>query len=614
MAVTKNNISPIGLGANNAHQFVKSIQKGDRSLSLFLGSPEPTGRAGTLNTAKDQIDAGSDATLYSKISADDVKVVARRVKWSQGSPYYAWNPEDSNTGKNYYLTTPNGSTYLVLANNPLNNKEFNGTPLQPVANVMPTHQSGIVTEKDGYSYLFLFREDLGQKNSVNFDKFIAVPDAFDFSDTKTKTGSFATKALQICPTGAGQTGSCCLYAREGGFSQSKGATFGKSDLVMSFSCTTCMDCDTIANCLDLESTFTEKLGPAGSTCSSCPNCDPTKTTKTDIEKLAENIFSYNPNSTAYSLINTRTAGGRIISCEINLSGLTDLQKRINVSNPVIPLLSSSGSNATIRLLTERTNDASLSKDQQRYLITGIKIENNGSGYSDFTVDLSDVSGVNNNTVLENAITIGMEPIGGFNLRQVLEATRVSVTASLDYTDIANNTDQTEFYKFGLIEGAQKLDGTVLFSDKNVSEKSVVASTTKFTARASAEPDAPALSVVAKTTLFSVGTSLKPKTAPSAARDKIVASTQTSSSVVTVELATAKPENFKSGTTLTLGGSDYIITNVTQTPEIKANTGKNLHTGATKVVIPSSTELSSKGVISESGRKFRANIVLNMAGS
>ena len=61
MAVTKNNISPIGLGANNAHQFVKSIQKGDRTLSLFLGSPEPTGRAGTLNTAKDQIDAGSDA-------------------------------------------------------------------------------------------------------------------------------------------------------------------------------------------------------------------------------------------------------------------------------------------------------------------------------------------------------------------------------------------------------------------------------------------------------------------------------------------------------------------------------------------------------------------------
>ena len=294
--------------------------------------------------------------------------------------------------------------------------------------------------------------------------------------------------------------------------------------------------------------------------------------------------------------------------------MTNIQKRINVANPVVPLLSSSGSNATIRLLTERTNDASLSKDQQRYLITGIEIVNNGSGYTDFTVDLSDVSGVNDNTVLENAITLGMEPVGGFNLRQVLEATRVSVTASLDYVDIANNTDQAEFYKFGLIEGAQKLDGTVLFSDKNVSEKSVVASTTKFTAIKSTEADAPGLSVNPSTTLFSVGTSLKPKKAQAAAKDKIVASTQTSSTVVTIELATAKPENFKSGTTLTLGASDYIINSVTQTPEVKANTGKNLHTGATKVVIPTSAELTSKGVMSESGRKFRANIVLNMAGS
>jgi hypothetical protein len=363
MAVTKNNISPIGLGANNAHEFVKSIQKGNRTLSLFLGGPEPTGRAGSLNTSKDQIDADTDSTLYSKISADDIKVVTRRVKWNQGTPYNAWSPEDSNTGKNYYLTTPNGSTYLVLGNNPFNSKQYNNTGLQPVANVMPTHQSGVVTEKDGYTYLFLFREDLGQKNSVNFDKWIAVPDPFDFSDTKTKTGSLTTKSLQICPNGAGQTGSCCLYAREGGFSPAKGVTFGKSDLVMSFSCTTCIDCDTIANSLNLESTFTEKSGPVGSTCAVCPVCDATKKTKTDIEKLAENIFSYNPTSTAYSLINTRTSGGRIVSCEIDLSGLTETQKRIGVSNPTITVLSSTGSGAVIKLLTERTNDASLSKGQ-----------------------------------------------------------------------------------------------------------------------------------------------------------------------------------------------------------------------------------------------------------
>ena len=162
-----------------------------------------------------------------------------------------------------------------------------------------------------------------------------------------------------------------------------------------------------------------------------------------------------------------------------------LQKRIDIDavssinfsydNPTIPILSDTGSGATITLVTIPTTKAGATKSRKRFKIIGIQASP-GVDYLDFDLEESLASALPNEsaanlTAIENAITIGFTPLA-LTARKILQANHTLITAAVTSTEIKGVTDQTQFFGHGLVEGIEKTDGTPLFTKSTTTAESL----------------------------------------------------------------------------------------------------------------------------------------------
>tara|TARA_R110002051_G_scaffold216147_6_gene280515 strand:- start:138 stop:1574 length:1437 start_codon:yes stop_codon:yes gene_type:complete len=156
--------------------------------------------------------------------------------------------------------------------------------------------------------------------------------------------------------------------------------------------------------------------------------------------------------------------GSLIEKKINVDSLSDIL--IGYGNPVIPIVSDTGINASIKLITELMSNVNTTKSQQKFKIVGIEVTDAGNNYLDYDLGdsletvLSDESAVTRNAI-ENAITLGFTPID-VTIREILQANHMLVTASITSTEIAANTDQTQFFSHGLIRGLKDKSGNDFF--------------------------------------------------------------------------------------------------------------------------------------------------------
>ena len=169
-----------------------------------------------------------------------------------------------------------------------------------------------------------------------------------------------------------------------------------------------------------------------------------------------------------------------------------LQKRIDIDavssinfsydNPTIPILSDTGSGATITLVTIPTTKAGATKSRKRFKIIGIQASP-GVDYLDFDLEESLASALPNEsaanrTAIENAITIGFTP-ADLTARKLLQANHTLITIAVTSTEIKTVTDQTQFFGHGLVEGIKRTDKTPLFTKSTSTVESIVSNNVKI---------------------------------------------------------------------------------------------------------------------------------------
>jgi len=256
-----------------------------------------------------------------------------------------------------------------------------------------------------------------------------------------------------------------------------------------------------------------------------------------------------------------------------------LQKKIDVNavspinftydNPEIPILSDTGSGATITLVTTPTTKAGTTKGNRKFKIIGIQASP-GSGYQDFDLEASLASALPNEssanrTIIANAITIGFSSVE-LTARKILQANHTLITAAITSTEIKSVTDQTQFFGHGLIEGLKKEDGSPLFTKSTATADEIkfnnVKLTTGLNAFGVAEPSTSIGLASANVAIASGATSNQTSTIASS---KVVAST-----IITEVQVGKNPYVVTNGIQSGSGGI-FIITAV-DTPEVKEGTG------------------------------------------
>ena len=181
---------------NQVKSFTANVTKKEMTnFFVFLG-----GISGGSNLVDE-----TDISYISRITKDEVSTVVPRVNWSYGTNF-----------EPYYLTSTSSSTYCyndvtdivylcVGKNQPtglLGETAFPSTE-------SPTHENGVQTYADGYSWLAMYRIDFELSKFLT-ESFMPVSSINDYT-TDTTTGTLVSKYNSICPGGINDDGSCHFY-------------------------------------------------------------------------------------------------------------------------------------------------------------------------------------------------------------------------------------------------------------------------------------------------------------------------------------------------------------------------------------------------------------------
>lgn len=286
--------------------------------------------------------------------------------------------------------------------------------------------------------------------------------------------------------------------------------------------------------------------------------------------------------------------GKITSLEIDLSAISTDNLIIKEIDPVIPILSDSGSGASIKLEGVVVSSPYATLSERKYKLVGIKYVNTGTSvYRDFNLRDSLTAILTRETashILEifNAITLGFSVTEGMNIREILGAKYAIINCETDSAGISGSVDQREFFNFGIFENIVKSDFTPVFTGSytqtNISNqvKTVVA---------------PLSGASASSGNFDVGNAITLTKASGATRtssDVVVASTQPTAFTIGLEVHTLNINDVQTGDKIKLGktSEEYTVTSVTR-PDVKQNSGKTLHIGATRFSIDTSSSVNKR---------------------
>jgi len=274
-----------------------------------------------------------------------------------------------------------------------------------------------------------------------------------------------------------------------------------------------------------------------------------------------------------------------MTVEIDLSEISASNQVIGTKEAVVPILSDTGSGASIRFETVVVSSPTATTSQRLYKIVGIRAENYGDGgYLDFELNDSLTEVLTEESAaqildISGAITIGFSSTQGLNIREILGAKFAAVNLEIDSRGISSSIDQKEFFRFGLIENVEKTDDTKLFSGDDTGESFTNQLKFRVTALGTASTGGANLTVGTNLTLLtSAGASQKQNT-------KFVGKKQVNTIQQDIEVHTTNKDSVGVGGKVKVPktNEEYTITSVTK-PEIKQNSGKTLHIGGTKFTI------------------------------
>lgn len=429
-------------------------------------------------------DWGTDVNFLYRIRQNDVNFVTDRLDWTPRLTANPWSPNTNQDTKTLIFNPINNIAYLCISDNPDNRSDFTIRGKQPSRNI-PSHINGIKTYEDGYTWFALFIIDPTKLDLISTTK-IPVMSLDDFTTDITNT-SLTQKYSQICNTGYTGIGACCLYNKEE-YKDGLGITYSKGSLNYVKSVTTCYSCTELAKKLNLEYVF-----QAGVTSvSNYPSCSPCACSIEIINKISEiekNLGNLNPTGFFRHVYNNYQGWedpSEILSIFINLEGLSESEKTVDVQNPQITFTSITGVNGLAELVTDSIGG-------NKYRVRGIRLLSRGKNYKngDVTPRFSNIS----NDTLLNRIEINVAPEDfPENPVSMLNNLETCVKVSISNRMLEEtNTALRNFTRYGIIKDTKFASNNTRVSDGlNTNEYQVLRATSILTLGVT-QPSGPVLS-------------------------------------------------------------------------------------------------------------------------
>jgi hypothetical protein len=557
---------------------------GTKNQLFFLFGNTPT--ENLSNTSDSSIDVWQNSDLAFKIARKDTVAVIPNITWASGNVYDYWSSNASNSGQYYAWNKSNGIVYLCTSNNSLNRTDLSKTSL---SNQAPSHSYGQQTYSDGYTWVALYKitADLLRFVSSNWIPVIS------FDDYRTNETSRYTRAQSFCSNNQGLSGYCGVYTKLGAqipATSNTFTTYGAGELVSYFS-STCKDCYYLFE--NNESFITSfSTGLPSSTIDASDNYD-----------LIGSLISRNSislSSAYYALYDISENGlddGAIVSLLLDLSNFTDEDLVVTEPNPELTITSNTGSDAIARFKTYTNLDG-------EYIINGIEIISNGSGYKDASISINSNKFVYLTSLevdsliesidihLDHIDGLNFDPISALGTENVLFDVRIE-TNNLNQEGIVI-PDEINFY--GLVENPLEeindsttiVAGSQYGKDLSYSESTVVKVEMKPTF-------IPTLSTGNVTGSTTTGRSLSRLS---------VTKVEPSGAVYNASIKGARYQDISNLDTITIDSVVYGVKEVVETPVFKQYSGKVTQTKK----LDSPLTFGNTDTDSKNTKIFRINIV------
>ena len=402
---------------NPVSKYISEIGTEKRQNYMLLGKTTQTSLKENSSELFKQ--AWRDAEIVTKVTRNDVIGVIPNVQWRRGSnSFIPWSPQTTTVSNTYVYIPETGYVYLCVSDNTNNRTDNVGT----TSTVKPTHTSGVQRYGDGFSWLPLYKINSSLQKFVT-STWIPVISLNDFEYSDYSGTTQYSKMFSFCDGGTGSTGNCAIYLnknKEIPSSESIFETYSRGDLYTTIPNLSCSECYFLfeGENDDYISVFYGSQTPENTT-----------ETLSKLE-LIEDLIStskISSNSQYVSLYNTwlnnGIEDGGIVSVFIDLSDYTSAELEVSESNPEVTIRSTSGSGASIRLLTF-INEAG------NYEINGIELLDHGQDYKDYLLEIDQnillgesitsqdiISRIKIN--MDRADLLGLDPVSTLNCKDVM---------------------------------------------------------------------------------------------------------------------------------------------------------------------------------------------------
>jgi len=438
---------------NQVKSFTANVTKKEMTnFFVFLG-----GISGDNSTVDE-----TDISYISRITKDEVSTVIPRINWSYGTnfePYYL----NSISSLTYCYNDITDIVYLCIGKNQptglLGETSFPSTE-------SPTHENGIQTYSDGYSWLAMYKIDFELSQFLT-ESFIPVSSINDYT-TDTTSGTIYSKYNSLCPGGLEDQGFCYFQYNtvtksptefsgyeifEIGDNVEKGIP--NADWL-------CYACHEVGEKLGYKSIF---IGDNGiSTIIRNPINE--LESSINLNKLDVNDRFYVQYKN-YEYVKNLNSG--IQSLHLDVSSLSIEDRICSTSSPEIIILDAFGFDATAIIQTY------YDIRRNAFIANGITLKTSGQNYINPSFKVSE--GTAN---LENAIKAVVVP-DLIDPSTFLPNPRISIMKNVSSSDLTETeTEQTIFSKIGIAKDIKTLDNLDPTIDRTPNEPLKTRTTTKIT--------------------------------------------------------------------------------------------------------------------------------------
>jgi hypothetical protein len=425
-----------------------SVKKEVTNFFVYLG-----GISGGTEKTDD-----SDISAISRITKNDITLVAPRINWTKGieyEPYYV----GSSGEKTYAYNRITDIVYLCVGKN-----QPTGVvgEQQLLSTEQPSHVVGTQQYSDGYIWLALYKLDLFLSKFLTETE-MPINSLYDYT-TEINSGSYVTKYNSLCGD-AGKTGSCYFYYNEDTTDPVTSTIYYKGDRVLGIGeqnwvCSTCHTVGSLLNYktihIDGESSASEiKRNPLDEL----------------IEKINQNSIDFNDrfyiHYLNYNFYNNFNRG--IVSLHLDFSNLTIEDRIVTKEKPEITILDPLGLDATANI--ETFYDIR----RNAFVANGITLKTSGQNYINPTFNIPDSL----SSKLKNSIKAVILPDVA-DPSTFLPNVKVSVIKQLSSSQLSQiETNQEIFTKVGIIKNVTTNDNISATSGLEPNQVLVGRTTTKL---------------------------------------------------------------------------------------------------------------------------------------